>query len=175
MNDTMEPLDTSWSQEHPFYGDPSCRESLSRPRKWLLMLTRTRWSIWGRKTVMLSYSYMRCRPVGGLGGQDWPWGLFPAIIVGHPISCGKGVLWLLATLSAPTWLRDSACWRFAASPELRTLRDVFLPILDANFYCPFKRENFPVFSRFFTLLTLFFFVYMMRKRESSLFWADDII
>ena len=41
--------------------------------------------------------------------------------------------------------------------------------LDANFYRPFKRENFHDFSSFLTLFKLFFFVYMTKKHESSLF------
>ena len=37
------------------------------------------------------------------------------------------------------------------------------------------REIFPIFLWFFTLLKLFFFAYLTRKRESYLFWADNRI
>ena len=55
-------------------------------------------------------------------------------------------------------------WSLAA-PLKWSLLVLWCPVQDANFYCPLKKTKIPVFLSFFTLLELFFFVYMIRNGQ----------
>ena len=82
---------------------------------------------------------------------------------------GNNKVLLLIRLNKCPDILLTATYLINQPAKLQQLKVILPAVLSANFYRPLRRENFHDFSSFLTLFKLFFFVYMTRKHESSLF------